>query len=62
MKNFNLTMGIVMTLVYLGLGALILLKSDFLPNLPKDFRNIFAAVLIIFGLLRAFRAYQSFNK
>ena len=62
LSNFNLIIGMVMTLVYIGLGAVILMKSDFLPNLPANFRNIFAAVLIVFGLLRAFRTYQAYGR
>ena len=48
---------IAMTIIYIGLGAYILINPRFLPGIPVDFRNIFAIMLLIYGAYRAWRIY-----
>jgi FtsH-binding integral membrane protein len=62
LKKTYLIFGISMTLVFIALGASILLKSDFFPRLPLEYRSMFAWVLIVYGLFRAFRIYQNYSK
>lgn len=47
-----------MTVFYLGLGSYLFLDKSFLPGIPADFRNIFAGLLIIYGLYRGYRIYS----
>ena len=52
-----LIFGFSMTAVYLGLGSFLLLDKSFLPGVPSEFRNIFAALLLIYGAYRGWRIY-----
>jgi cytochrome c biogenesis protein CcdA len=56
-KNPILLVGGVMTLFYLILGSLLLLNQQFLNYIEAPFRNIFAGMLIIYGLYRGWRIY-----
>ena len=52
-----LLLGLAMTIFYLGLGAWLLLDPGFLSGIPTEFRNIFAVMLLIYGLYRGWRVY-----
>jgi hypothetical protein len=52
-----LLFGVAMTLFYLGLGAYLLFDAAFLPGIPSEFRDVFAFLLIIYGLYRGYRIY-----
>lgn len=59
-KNVRLPLliiGLSMTIFYIGLGAWLLLDKQFLPNIPLEFRNIFAVMLLIYGVYRGWRVY-----
>lgn len=51
---------ITMTLFYLGLGAFLLLDKTFLSYLPSELRNIFAVMVIVYGLYRGWRAVTDY--
>lgn len=52
--------GFVMTAIYLGLGAYLFLDKSFLPNIPPEFRNIFAIMLLVYGSYRGWRLYADY--
>jgi len=58
-KRFLLILGLLVAAVYIILGALILLKKDFLPGLNGPFRSLFGGVLIFYAILRLARIIQS---
>lgn len=55
-----LILGATMTITYLGLGGFLLLDPTFLPQVPADFRNVFAILLIVYGLYRGWRVYEDY--
>jgi len=55
-----LLIGIAMTTFYVVLGALLLFAKDFLPDVRTEFRNIFAGMLIVYGIYRGWRVYADF--
>ncbi len=55
-----LILGAVMTLVYFALGTFLLLKPDYLPDIPAEFRNVLAVLLLIYGTYRGWRAYADY--
>lgn len=62
-RNFRsplLIIGLTMTLVYLCLGIYIWIEKSFLPGIPSEFRNIFAGMLIMYGIFRGWRIYQDY--
>jgi hypothetical protein len=61
-RNAMLIFGITMTLVYLCIGMYLLLQKKFLGWLPSDLRNIFAGMLLIYGLYRGYRVYVDYYK
>jgi hypothetical protein len=51
--------GIVIALVYVGLGILILWRStELFPNLPTKYKLPAGSLLIVYGLFRGYRVYQ----
>jgi hypothetical protein len=61
-RNALLSMGAVMTLFYLGLGSMILFNKNFIPGIPVQFRNVFAGLLIVYGVYRGWRMYADHFK
>lgn len=61
-RNPMIILGAVMTIFYIGLGALLLLYSNFLPKIPSDFRNVFAIMILVYGTYRGWRVYADYNK
>ncbi len=59
-RNPMLLIGIAMTTFYVVLGALLLFVKDFLPDVRTEFRNIFAGMLIVYGIYRGWRVYADF--
>lgn len=64
-----LILGLSMTLIYLFLGLYILWGYDRMPwmptefraailRIPEEFRNIFAGMLLVYGIYRAWRVYM----
>lgn len=56
-RNPLFILGITMTAFYIILGSLLLFAKDFLPEVGTDFRNIFAGMLIVYGIYRGWRVY-----
>ncbi|MCS7035309.1 MAG: hypothetical protein RMJ33_04610 [Saprospiraceae bacterium] len=54
--------GTVMTFVYLGLGIALLVDRAFFSDIPIEFRNIFAVLLIVYGLYRGWRVYWDYYR
>jgi hypothetical protein len=57
-----LILGAAMTLIYLALGTVLLLKPSFLPGIPTEFRNIFAVMLLVYGVFRGWRFWQDYQR
>ncbi|MCS6928811.1 MAG: hypothetical protein NZM43_04860 [Saprospiraceae bacterium] len=57
-----LIFGTVMTIIYLSLGVLLLAKRDFFADIPIEFRNIFAVLLLVYGLYRGWRVYWDYYR
>lgn len=63
-RNFRTPMiilGVAMTLFYLILGSMLLLQKNFLPTIPETFRNIFAVMILVYGVYRGWRVYADLN-
>jgi hypothetical protein len=52
-----LILGFSMTAFYVVLGSWILLDKTFLAYIPAEFRNIFAGMLLVYGIYRGWRVY-----
>jgi len=52
-----LILGFTMTLIFIVLGSWILLDKTFLVGIPTEFRNIFAVMVLVYGLYRGWRVY-----
>ncbi|MBC7775186.1 MAG: hypothetical protein H7246_07085 [Phycisphaerae bacterium] len=52
-----LILGFSMTAIYVVLGSWLLLDKTFLPYIPAEFRNIFAILLLVYGIYRGWRVY-----
>ncbi|MCB0523484.1 MAG: hypothetical protein R3A50_15155 [Saprospiraceae bacterium] len=52
-----LFVGFAMTLFYLVLGTWLLADKSFLSAMPTDFRDIFAIMLVVYGLYRGWRIW-----
>jgi hypothetical protein len=61
-RNAMLIFGLAMTIFYLVMGAYLLLEKRFLAWLSSDLRNIFAGMLLIYGLYRGYRVYADYYK
>jgi hypothetical protein len=56
-RNPMLLMGLAMTIFYLVLGVWLLADPNALPGIPSEFRNIFAAMVLIYGGYRGWRVW-----
>lgn len=56
-RNPMLILGAAMTIFYLFLAAMLLFQKAFLPNIPSEFRTIFAIMLLVYGAYRGWRVY-----
>ena len=59
-RNPMLILGFTMTAIYFGLGIYLFLDKSFLAGIPSEFRNIFAAMLLIYGAYRGWRVYADY--
>lgn len=62
-RNFRmplLILGLSMTAFYLGLGSWLLLDKSFLADIQLEFRNIFAIMLLVYGVYRGWRVYVDY--
>jgi len=50
----------IMAIIYLFVGCLFLFSDTLFPGSIGPLRNILGVIIIIYGLLRIFQAYQSF--
>lgn len=55
-----LIMGAVMTLFFIFFGAYLLLDQNFLPDIHPQFRNIFAVMVLLYGVFRGWRVYSEY--
>jgi len=55
-----LILGLSMTAFYVILGSWLLIDKHFLGYIPSEFRNIFATMLLIYGIYRGWRVYSDY--
>jgi len=51
-----------MTLLYLGLGTALLVDKTLFEGIPVQYRNIFAVLLLVYGLYRGWRVYWDYYR
>ncbi len=51
-------MGAAMAIFFVCFGAYLLIDQSFLPHIPTEFRNIFAVMVLIYGVFRGWRVYS----
>lgn len=56
-RNPMLILGVAMTIFYIFLALMLLFQKEFLPNIPAEFRTIFAVMLLVYGSYRGWRVY-----
>ncbi|MEJ8758571.1 hypothetical protein WG947_16270 [Pontibacter sp. H259] len=63
-SKFVQLFGLLMTLVYLGLGLFILFADAETLNLnmTKEFKYILGGILILYGVIRFMKVYQTITK
>lgn len=59
-RNPLIILGFVMTAFYITLGVLLLFSKGFLPDIQTDFRNIFAVLVLVYGIYRGWRVYADY--
>ncbi len=55
-------LGILTTVVYLGMGILVLVSSNKFFPIPEGYSLPLGSLLFVYGLFRAYRVYHSFFK
>ena len=55
-------LGITMTIIYVLLGAYLLLDKRYFQGMEPEFLNIFAVLLLIYGFYRGWRVYNDFKQ
>lgn len=58
----NILFGVVMVIVYAGVGVLLLFVNMFFPNVPTVYKNILGVVTIIYAAYRIYRLYTFYNQ
>ncbi len=53
-------MGAAMSIFFVCFGAYLLINKTFLPGIPTDFRNIFAGMVLLYGVFRGWRVYSEY--
>jgi cytochrome oxidase assembly protein ShyY1 len=59
-KSPMLVLGAIMTIVYLCLGAWLLLDKSALPGIAAEVRKAFATMLVVYGVYRGWRVYADY--
>ena len=54
--------GLAMTVFYIILGIWLLLDASFLPGVPRDFRNVFTAMVLVYGVFRGWRVWADYGR
>ncbi|MEQ1745928.1 MAG: hypothetical protein ABMA02_10905 [Saprospiraceae bacterium] len=55
-----LILGTTMTIIYIGLGSVLLLNKNAFPGMQAELRNIFAVMLLVYGTYRGWRVYSDY--
>jgi hypothetical protein len=62
-RNFRspvFIMSAAMSLFFVFFGAYLLIDKNFLPHIPVQFRNIFAVMVLLYGIFRGWRVYSEY--
>ncbi len=59
-RRAMMVLSIVMTLVYLGLAAWAFFNANSFPGLEPQFTKLFAAILLMYGLFRAWKTWETY--
>ncbi len=60
LRNPLLIMGASMALFFICFGAYLLVDKSFLPEIPTEFRNTFAVMVLLYGVFRGWRVYSEY--
>jgi len=60
LRNPLIIMGAAMALFFVFFGAYLLIDKAFLPEIPIEFRNIFAVMVLLYGIFRGWRVYSEY--
>jgi hypothetical protein len=59
-KSPMMVLGLVMTVIYLCLGAYLFFKKGILTGIAPEFQNAFAILLMVYGVYRGWRVYADY--
>jgi hypothetical protein len=51
---------ILMTIVYFCLAAFVFFSKTILPGIDPAMKNVFASVILMYGLFRAWKTYDTY--
>jgi hypothetical protein len=60
-KMVSLIFGIVMVVLYIGLGTTIIFYPPGFLNLPGSYSTALGIMLIVYGIFRAYKIYQRYQ-
>jgi hypothetical protein len=58
LRNPLIIMGFGMAIFFVCFGAYLLLDKTYLAHIPIEFRNIFAVMVLLYGVFRGWRVYS----
>lgn len=62
LRKTMLIVGLTMTLFFIGFGAWILLDPNAMAGMQPQYRTIFGATVLIYGIFRGWRIYNDYIK
>ena len=60
LRNPLMIMGAAMAIFFVCFGAYLLIDKTFLSHIPTEFRNIFAIMVLLYGVFRGWRVYSEY--
>lgn len=60
LRNPLMIIGAVMAIFFVCFGAYLLIDKTFLTRIPAEFRNIFAVMILLYGVFRGWRVYSEY--
>lgn len=60
LRNPLMIMGAAMAIFFVCFGAYLLIDRSFLSQIPTEFRNIFAIMVLLYGVFRGWRVYSEY--
>ncbi|HRI58496.1 MAG TPA: hypothetical protein PK228_02200 [Saprospiraceae bacterium] len=60
LRNPLIIIGAAMSIFFVCFGAYLLIDKSFLPQIPVEFRNVFAVMVLLYGVFRGWRVYSEY--